>query len=289
MLVNMKEILAEAERNKSAIGCINTPNMETLRGIIAAAEELNTPIIIDHAQVHDSIIPVETIGPYMVAAAKKAKVPVCVHVDHGRDMNFIMRCIQAGFSSVMYDRSDLPFEENLKAVKEFVPIAHSVGLTVEAEFDVMPSGEVDTHDGELVDQTDLSKYMTDPKQAARFAEETNVDAIACLIGTVHGFYSTEPKLDIQRVRECRKAVKDDCRLVLHGASGVPENQVRLAVDAGISKINYYSYMATAVPPKLVEYVNSQTNPVFYHDLALRAQEIIKDLSKHTMQVFLNND
>lgn len=287
MLVNMTEILEEAEKNKSAIGCINTPNMETLRGVLGAAEELNTPIIIDHAEVHDPIIPVEKIGPYMVDFAKKAKVPVCVHVDHGRDMNFIMRCIQAGFSSVMYDRSDLPFEENLKVVKEFVKIAHSVGLTVEAEFDEMPSGESDTHEGEQI-TGDISDYFTDPLKAQRFAEETDVDAIACLIGTVHGFYAEEPTLDIQRVKDCREAVKDDCRLVLHGASGVATNQVQKAIDAGISKINYYSYMSTAVTPKLVDFVNSKGEQVFYHDLALRAEEIIKDLAKDTMKVFLNN-
>src|SRR5699024_11043664 len=196
--------------------------------------------------------------------------------------SFIMRCIQTGFSSVMYDRSDVSFEENLKAVKEFVPIAHAGGLTVEAEFDVMPDGTVE-------DGTDVSRYYTDPNNAARFADETNVDAIACLVGTSHGIYSKAPHLDIERVRDCRKAVTDDCRLVLHGASGVPEDQVQKAIDAGISKINYYTYMSTAVPPKLVEYINSSKNPVHFHELEEKAEEIIKDLSKHTMQIFLNND
>ncbi|MDM8213051.1 class II fructose-bisphosphate aldolase [Enterococcus hirae] len=286
MLVNMKEILAEAEKNKSAIGCINTPDMELLKGIIGAAEELGTPIIIDHAQVHDSIIPVETIAPYMIEAAKRAKVPVCVHVDHGRDMSFIMRCIEAGFTSVMIDRSDLPFEENIKAVKQFVSIAHAGNLTVEAEFDIMPTGGADTHGG-IVSEKDMSKYFTDPLRAAQFAEETKVDALACLVGTVHGFYSKTPHLDIKRIEDCRKSVTDDCRLVLHGASGVPEDQIHLAINAGISKINYYSYMSTAVPPKLVDYINESNSPVYYHELALKAEEIIKDLTKHTLQVFMN--
>ena len=117
MLVNMKEILETAEKNQYAIGCINTPNVETIRAVIGAAEELNTPVIIDHAQVHDSLIPIERIGPEMIAYAKKAKVPVCVHLDHGSDYNFVMRAIRVGFPSIMYDCSELPYEENLKNVK----------------------------------------------------------------------------------------------------------------------------------------------------------------------------
>ena len=126
MLVNMKEILEIAEKNQYAIPCINTPNVETIRAVIGAAEELNTPIIIDHAQVHDSLIPIERIGPEMIAYAKNASVPVCVHLDHGSDYNFVMRAIRVGFPSIMYDCSELPYEENLKNVKEFTKIAHNV-------------------------------------------------------------------------------------------------------------------------------------------------------------------
>ena len=149
MLVNMKEILKEAEEKGYAIGCINTPNMETLRAVVDAAEELNVPIIIDHAQVHDPLIPMESIGPKMVEYAKQAKVPVCVHLDHGSDYSFVMRAIRCGFSSIMYDLSALPFEENMAKLKEFTKIAHDLNITVEAELGIMTSTEEDSHGGSI--------------------------------------------------------------------------------------------------------------------------------------------
>ena len=123
MLVNMKKILEIAEAEGYAIPCINTPNEETVRAVIGAAEELNTPIIIDHAQVHDSLIPIERIGPIMLKYAKEARVPVCVHLDHGSDYEFVMRAVKVGFPSIMYDCSALPFEENVEKVAQFVKFA----------------------------------------------------------------------------------------------------------------------------------------------------------------------
>jgi len=162
MLVNLRKMLADAEAGGYAIGCINTPNLETIRGVIAAAEEINVPLIIDHAQVHDEEgITVEVIGPQMVEYARKAKVPVCVHVDHGADFTFVLRCIRAGFTSVMYDLSALPYEENLSKVKEFTEFAHRMDVTVEAELGVMTlaTGEGWTHET-------IKATFTDPAQAA---------------------------------------------------------------------------------------------------------------------------
>ena len=139
MLVNMRDILADAEKNRYAIPCINTPNIEFLRAVIGAAEDLNTPVIIDHAEVHDSLIPIERIGPEMVKYASRAKVPVCVHLDHGTTYSFLMRALKAGFSSIMYDCSALPFEENVRRVKEFVKVAHDLDITVEGELGVIDS------------------------------------------------------------------------------------------------------------------------------------------------------
>ena len=146
MLVNMKKILEIAEAEGYAIPCINTPNEETVRAVIGAAEELNTPIIIDHAQVHDSLIPIERIGPIMLKYAKEARVPVCVHLDHGSDYEFVMRAVKVGFPSIMYDCSALPFEENVEKVAQFVKFAHAAGITVEAELGIMASTDEDTHD-----------------------------------------------------------------------------------------------------------------------------------------------
>ena len=287
MLVNMKEILETAEKNQYAIGCINTPNVETIRAVIGAAEELNTPIIIDHAQVHDSLIPIERIGPEMIAYAKKAKVPVCVHLDHGSDYNFVMRAIRVGFPSIMYDCSELPYEENLKNVKEFTKIAHNLGITVEAELGIMASSEEDSHGGKALTNEEIRKYFTDPKQAAEFAEKTGCDALAVCFGTMHGIYAEPPKLDITRVTEIRAALPKNCRVVMHGASGVEFSEVQNAINAGCSKINYYSYMAKATTKFVMEKTAETNGKIPYHELQEAAFEFMKDYAKNVIKAFKN--
>lgn len=288
MLVNMKEILKNAQKNKYAIGCINTPNIETLRAVIHAAEELDSPIIIDHAEVHDKIIPIEFIGPYMIEYAKKARVPVCVHLDHAKSFNFVMRAIRQGFTSIMYDCSDFEFEENIKKVQKFAKIAKELDITVEAELGVMPSGKVDTHKGEKgSDLPNAGQNYTDPDLAGEFVERTDVDALAICFGTAHGIYSSKPKLDIDRLKEIREKT-GDCPLVMHGASGVDKQQIQKAISNGISKVNYYSYMSTAVAPKLTKMINESKDSVYFHDISLYATEVMEGLSKEIISVFLNN-
>ena len=287
MLVNMKEILETAEKNQYAIGCINTPNVETIRAVIGAAEELNTPVIIDHAQVHDSLIPIERIGPEMIAYAKKANVPVCVHLDHGSDYNFVMRAIRVGFPSIMYDCSELPYEENLKNVKEFTKIAHNLGITVEAELGIMASSEEDSHGGKALTNEEIRKYFTDPKQAAEFAEKTGCDALAVCFGTMHGIYAEPPKLDITRVTEIRAALPKSCRVVMHGASGVEFSEVQNAINAGCSKINYYSYMAKATTKFVMEKTAETNGKIPYHELQEATFEFMKDYAKNVIKAFKN--
>jgi fructose-bisphosphate aldolase class II len=287
MLVNMKEILETAEKNQYAIGCINTPNVETIRAVIGAAEELNTPVIIDHAQVHDSLIPIERTGPEMIAYAKKAKVPVCVHLDHGSDYNFVMRAIRVGFPSIMYDCSELPYEENLKNVKEFTKIAHNLGITVEAELGIMASSEEDSHGGKALTNEEIRKYFTDPKQAAEFAEKTGCDALAVCFGTMHGIYAEPPKLDITRVTEIRAALPKSCRVVMHGASGVEFSEVQNAINAGCSKINYYSYMAKATTKFVMEKTAETNGKIPYHELQEATFEFMKDYAKNVIKAFKN--
>ena len=287
MLVNLKEILQHAEEHHYAVACINTPNVETLRAVIAAAEELNVPVIIDHAQVHDSLIPIESIGPKLVEYAKAASVPVCVHLDHGSDYNFVMRAIRVGFSSIMYDCSALPFEENVKNLKEFTKIAHELGLTVEAELGVMSSTEDDSHGGKPLTREDIRKSFTDPQQAAEFARETGVDALAVCFGTMHGIYAEEPLLDIDRVKAIRAAMPKDCRVVMHGGSGVDEAQVRQAIDAGCSKINYYSYMAKATSKHIYEFLKAKEGQAYYHEVQEEAFRFMKGYAKDVLTVFAN--
>ena len=287
MLVNMKEILEHAEKNQYALGCINTPNVETIRAVIGAAEELNTPVIIDHAQVHDSLIPIERIGPEMLAYAKAAKVPVCVHLDHGSDYNFIMRAIRVGFPSIMYDCSEMPYEENLEKVRDFTKIAHNLGITVEAELGIMASSGEDTHEGTVLTNAEIRKFFTDPKQAGEFAEATKCDALAVCFGTMHGIYAEPPKLDITRVTEIRTALPKDCRVVMHGASGVEFSEVQNAINAGCSKINYYSYMAKATTKFVQDKIAETEGKIAYHELQEAAYVFMKGYAKEVIKAFKN--
>ena len=284
----MKQILEEAEKNGYAIGCINTPNVETLRAVIGAAEDVGVPVIIDHAQVHDPLIPIEEIGPKMVEYAKKAKVPVCVHLDHGSDYNFVMRAIRCGFTSIMYDLSALSFEENVEKLKEFTKIAHDLDITVEAELGIMTSTEEDSHGGEtgLTHET-IKKTFTDPKQAAEFAERTGVDALAVCFGTAHGIYAEPPLLDIERVKAIRAAMPKECRVVMHGGSGVDDDQVRAAISAGCSKVNYYSYMATACSRHINEYLAEREGKAFWHEVQEEAYRFMRGYAADVLRVFKN--
>ena len=283
MLVNLRKMLADAEAGGYAIGCINTPNLETIRGVIAAAEEINVPLIIDHAQVHDEEgITVEVIGPQMVEYARKAKVPVCVHVDHGADFTFVLRCIRAGFTSVMYDLSALPYEENLSKVKEFTEFAHRMDVTVEAELGVMTlaTGEGWTHET-------IKATFTDPAQAADFARRSDVDALAVCFGTAHGVYAEPPILDIQRVRDIRASMPDSCRVVMHGGSGVDEEQTKAAISAGVSKLNYYSYLGMAATENMERILADQGKSRQWHENQEAQVDFIKEYTKHVLTVFKN--
>lgn len=286
MLVNMKEMLERAEAGGYAIPCINTPNVETIRAVVGAAEELNTPVIIDHAQVHDALIPIERIGPQMLAYAREASVPVCVHLDHGSDYNFVMRAIRVGFPSIMYDCSALPYEENVKRVKEFVKIAHALDITVEAELGVMASTEEDTHGEDTVlTNEEIRKFFTKPEEAASFAKETGCDALAVCFGTMHGIYAEPPVLDIGRVKAIRAAMPKGCRVVMHGASGVEFSQVKEAIQAGCSKINYYSYMAKAATKFTGDKIRETDGKIAYHELQEAACGFMREYAKDVIATF----
>ncbi len=286
MLVNMNEIMKAAEQNGYAIACINTPNYVTLRAVVDAAEEVGVPIIIDHAEVHNQLVPIEEIGPLMVEYAKQAKVPVCVHLDHGVSYDFVMKAIRTGFSSIMYDQSALPFEENIRKVKEFVKIAHPLGISVEGELGIMGSTEEDEHGGVPMTNAQIRETFTDPEEARQFADETNVDALAVCFGTIHGIYAEDPKLDIQRVKDIRKAVKDDCRIVMHGGSGVDYGQTREAISAGISKINFYSYLSKSASENLAKVLKD--NPSIPHEQLNEINyEFMKNYTKDVLVQYLN--
>lgn len=278
MLVTLKEILAIAEERHIAVGSFNTPNLACLRGIIAAAEELNQPVILMHAQIHEEmgLCTMEEVAPIMLAAAKRAKVPVCVHLDHGTDLDYIRRGLELGFTGVMFDGSALPVEENFAKTKETVAMAAKTGASVEAEIGSMGNRE----GGNAGDMENPESIYTDPEMAVRFVKETGIDALACAFGTVHGMYLKEPKLDFPRLDKINHMV--DVPLVMHGGSGVSPDDYRRVISLGVSKINYYTYMAKAG----AEAINGKTFTQ-YHDIVTAATNAIKADVMKAMKVFSN--
>ena len=253
MLVNLKEILAIAEEKKCAVGAFNTPNLECLIAVIDAAEKLGTPVIISHAELHENISPLEKIGPVMVQAAEKAGVPVCVQLDHGETLDYIERSLEIGFTGIMYDGSLLPYEENLMNTKKAVAMARSFNAGVEAELGAMPSRE----GGEAAS----GPVYTDPAQAEKFCRETGIDALAPSFGTT------------------------GLPLVMHGGSGVSEDDFRRAIKAGIRKINYYTYMSNA-GSRAVRELLAKEDVTFFHDLAFAAQKAMQADAEKAMTVFM---
>ena len=230
MLVNMNHVLRYAEEKQCCIGAFDTPNLEILMAVIRAAEKREEPVIIQHAQLHECEMPIHIIGPIMVRMAKEAKVPVCVMLDHGEDLDYVRKALDLGFSAVMYDGSSLAYEENVAMTREVVAMAKACNADVEAEI-----GIVTGHEGKTFAINDVSDAYTDPELAARYVKDTGIDALAASVGTVHGFYATKPKLDFDRISEIAETISTP--LVLHGGSGIPAEQMIESVKYGINKVN----------------------------------------------------
>ena len=287
MLVTLKELLDQAKEEKKAVGAFNGTTLEAIRGIIQAAEELDTPVILQHAQSHDDIIDLEEIGPIMLYYAERAKVPVALHLDHGSSFERCVQALRLGFTSVMYDASAKSFEENVEETKEIVKIAHAVGASVEAELGHIFTSEVVHGEGGESDSKDdyenLDDIYTDPQVAKEFVEKTGVDCLAVAFGTTHGVYLTEPQLDLPRVAKIREAA--NVPLVMHGGSGVSDEDYKVAIENGICKVNYYTYMNTAGGKASKDYWADEERPLFYDSMSLAATEAIKEDVKKAIKVF----
>lgn len=288
MLVTLKEILQIAEERKIAVGSFNTPNLESLRAVLGAAEELELPVIIQAAQVHETLTPVSIMGPIMVELAKRACVPVCVHLDHGETLDYVKKVLEMGFTGIMFDGSTMPYEENVANVKKAVELAKAAGASVEAELGSM--GRRESGAGERSGKEDDTKIYTDPVQAAGFVKETGIDALACSFGTTHGIYLTAPKLDFDVVKNVRKET-GDIPVVMHGGSGVSKEDFHRAVAAGVRKINYFTYMDKAAGAGLAEYVGGVEAgmPVFFTEAAAKAMAAMKENAMAAMKMFANID
>ena len=273
MLVTLKNILKIAEAKKCAVGSFNTPNLASIKAVISAAEEMNQPVIIMHAQVHEEmgLCTMEEIAPIMLFMADRASVPVCVHLDHGTDMDYVKKGLDLGFTSVMYDGSELSKEENYANTAVMVEAAARYGASVEAEIGSMGARESGNGGGESI--------YTYPAEAESFARETGIDALACAFGTAHGLYLKQPKLDFERLAEIKSRV--DIPLVMHGGSGVSHDDYRKVIELGIRKINYYTYMAKAGGTAVV----NMEDKTFYHDIETVAIAAMKENVKIAVDVF----
>lgn len=285
MLVNLQEILAYAEKKSCAIGAFNTPNFECIMAVIHNAEKFQIPVIIEHAQVHESVMPLEVIGPAMVHFAKKAKVPVCVHLDHGESLDYIAKALEIGFSSAMYDGSKLSFEENVENTRKAVAMVRKYNAGIEAEIGVMSGGEAGGNEvhGNSIDKEDM---YTDPQIAYEFVKATGIDALAASFGTVHGFYNAKPKLDFERIEEIKNLA--NIPVVMHGGSGLSTEDYKEAIRRGVRKINYYSYMSKAAVSEVRKQITDPSIQ-YYHDIANIAVKAMQDDSEKAMRIFYSLD
>lgn len=290
MLVSLKELMEDAEKGGYAVGAFNVSNLESLMAIMQAAEETGRGVILNYAEVHAPFLSMEQAALIMLDAAKKAKVPVCVHLDHGSSMESCIQAIRLGFTSVMLDASAEDYETNVRETKEIVRLAHSVGVTVEAELGHIFSSDMglaeSPKEAETLESFDSAEDVyTDPATAKDFVERTGVDVLAIAFGTTHGIYTKKPKLDLERITKIKEAI--DIPFVMHGGSGLSKEEFQTAIRNGIRKINYYTYM-TLAGGRAVKEALDQKSPdenIFFHDIPMIAVEAMKENVKEAIQVF----
>ena len=279
MLVNMNDVLYDAKKGKYAVGLFNAVNLELARGIIAAAEQTGSPVIMGTAEVLFPYGPLEEVSYYLLPMAKKAKVPVVIHLDNGLNKETCLKALELGFTSIMYDCSTDSYDENVRKVKEMADIAHSFGATIEGEL-----GHVGDNEGSAEGSSHLadpSKFFTDPKMAKDYVQKTGVDALAIAVGNAHGAYKLPPKLDFDRIRTIAKTV--DVPLVLHGGSGLTDNDFKQAIKEGISKVNIFTDInVAAVKAEFSRFTDMNKGII---DLIPAAVEAIKQESMKKMELF----
>ncbi len=276
MLVNLNDILKDAQEKHYAVGLFNTTDTDMLEAAISAAEEMRSPIIIGTAEVLLPYGELKLIAPAMVAAAKRASVPVVVHYDHGLTVERCKEAMDLGFSSIMFDGSAGDVNENLATTKAMVELAHSKGISVEGEIGHV--GQADAGDGENTDS------YTTVKEAVDFVNATGVDALAIAIGTAHGAYKSKPKLDIGRLAEIRAAL--DTPLVLHGGSGLSDDDFRNTVKNGIAKMNIFTDLCVGGINGMQAGLEQNLS---YLDIRNLKVEYIKQVVMNKIKLFGSND
>lgn len=285
MIVSLKAILEIAEARNIAVGAFNVTSLEGIEAVLGAAEELHEPVILQFANAaHKAYVSMDVIGPVMVMMAEKATVPVCVHLDHGETFEEVQDALHMGFSGVMYDGSVLPYAQNVANTKAVVELAHRHGTSVEAEIGSMGREEFSSAGG-TGEEEEVESCYTDPDQAAAFVKETGVDALACSFGTVHGIYMRAPKLDIERIGRIRE--KTGVPVVMHGGSGISDEDFRKCIRQGVRKINFYTYAAKFAGDLIREKLAKAEGNVYFHDMSVWGRESMKDTYIKTIRVFSN--
>ena len=269
MLANLNDVLLDAQKNGYAVGLFNTTDTDAIEAAISAAEEMRSPIIIGTAEVLLPYGPLQLIGPAIIHAAKRATVPVVVHFDHGLTKEKCLEALELGFTSIMFDGSAGSEEDNIRLTQEMVRIAHEKGASVEGEI-----GHVGTIGEDDADGTDM---YTTPEEAVNFVKATGVDALAVAIGTAHGAYKTQPKLDIERLTAIRASL--DTPLVLHGGSGLTDDDFKNTIRGGIAKINIFTDLCVAAEKAMKECEGS------YLDMRVEKVKAIKQAVIQKMQLF----
>ena len=271
-LVKMKDLLRCAEEKNIGCGAFSVGNMEMVRGAIRAAEELDTPIILQIAEVRLKNSPLHLMGPMMVQAAKEAKVDVAVHLDHGLTFETVDKALELGFTSVMLDASTLPFEENIARVKDVVEKARKYGATVEAELGFVGGSE----DGSC----DHGIRCTDPDDAVVYARETGIDALAVAIGNAHGNYPVAPTLAFDVLEKIHEKV--DIPLVLHGGSGITDKDFQRAISLGIRKVNIATASFNSLTAHVEKYMESTDKHNFFDLNDAMVQGTYENVKRHIL-------
>ncbi|MCP1310060.1 class II fructose-1,6-bisphosphate aldolase [Paenibacillus tyrfis] len=276
-LVSMNEFLPKAKANKFAVGQFNMNNLEFAQAITEAAEELKSPFIFGVSEGALKYMGIEFTVAIAEAAAKKSGLPIALHLDHGSSFEVAMKCIRAGFSSVMFDGSHYSFEENIRLTKEVVKTAHAMGVSVEGELGTIGGVEDDIS----VDESDAN--LAKPEEAIRFYEETGVDCLAIAVGTAHGMYAGEPNIHFDIIEKVSKAIP--VPVVLHGGSGVPDEMIRKSIEAGVGKINVNTENQVACTQAIRDVLNKDAKVYDPRKYLTPARKAMVEVVKSKIQLF----
>lgn len=276
-LVPVAQLLAEAENGEYAVGAFNANNMEIVQAIMEAARLERSPVIMQASQGAIKYAGLSFITALVRMAAEESGVPVALHLDHGTSFEQVVRCIRSGFSSVMYDGSQLPLDENINITRKVLEIARPIGVSVEAELGKIGGTEDDIH------VTEREAMYTDPEEARYFVEQTGVDSLAIAIGTAHGQYKGEPRLDFDRLARIRALVR--IPIVLHGSSGVPDEQIRRAISLGVRKVNIDTNIREAFVGRMREELAQSPGEIDPRKILGPAREAAVEIIREKIRLF----